>query len=558
PHTIAQLLHNRKITDINDVEKFLNPSWSDNHDPFLLKNMEKSIARFYAAIQNNEHITIYADYDADGVPGSIVLSDLLKKIKYTHYDIYIPHRHHEGYGIHTAALEKIKKSGTTLIVSIDVGITEHAAAQWCAKNNIDLIITDHHTPLKKSDGSQDLPEPFALINPKQETCNYPDAMLCGCGVIFKFVQAFIQRHGDEYNIHAGWEKWLLDMVGISTISDMVPLQNENRIFAYFGLKVMQEVARAQNKRIGLKKMMWDAGINSRHMTETDIAFGITPKINAASRMSHPMDAVAVFNATNDIDATTSMKHLVALNNERKKLTKKMTAEAIAMLSEREIGNVIIVGQDDWQAGILGLVASKLVEKYRVPVFTWSREGDVILGSARSLDGLHLVEIMQLAPKKSFIGFGGHAEAGGYRCNPDEIEKLQKRLETAVKKFTQENTNRKKDTIHIDMELSADDVNTQTYTDMRKLAPFGIGNPEPLFIIKNVFIDSANEFGKEKNHLELSFKNSLGISIRAIKFFSTVSDFEKLIPGQTCDIIGHLEYSVFMGRHELRMKLVDVL
>ncbi|MCD5389866.1 MAG: DHH family phosphoesterase, partial [Candidatus Pacebacteria bacterium] len=279
----AQLLLNRKIENLDDAEKFLSPQWSDNHDPFLLHDMEKSIKRFYDAVKNNEKITIYADYDADGIPGSIVLANLLEKINYENFDIYIPHRHDEGYGIHIPALEKIKESGTALIITIDVGITAHDAADWSVKNAVDMIITDHHLPLKKSDETQNLPESFALINPKQTLCEYPDPMLCGCGVIFKFVQAFVKNYGEEFNIHPEWEKWLLDMVGISTISDMVPLQNENRIFASFGLKVIQEISKPRNNhRIGLKKLLWDSGINAQYMTEEDIAFGITPRINAAS------------------------------------------------------------------------------------------------------------------------------------------------------------------------------------------------------------------------------------------------------------------------------------
>ncbi len=300
----AQLLVNRGFETPIQAENFLNPKWSNNHNPFLLYGMEKSTTRFYNAIKNNEKITIYADYDADGVPGSIVLANLLKKINYKNFDIYIPHRHNEGYGIHIPALEKIKESGTTLIITIDVGITAHDAADWSVKNNVDMIITDHHLPLKKSDGTQNLPESFALINPKQNLCKYPDPMLCGCGVIFKFVQAFVKNHGEEFDIHLEWEKRLLDMVGISTISDMVPLQNENRIFASFGLKVIQEIAKPRNNhRIGLKKLLWDSGINAQYMTEEDIAFGITPRINAASRMSHPQDAVAVFMARDEQTAS---------------------------------------------------------------------------------------------------------------------------------------------------------------------------------------------------------------------------------------------------------------
>ena len=555
----AQLLLNRGIENLDDVEKFLNPQWNDNYDPFLLHNMEKSITRCYEAIKNNEKITIYVDYDADGIPGSIVLASLFEKINYTNFNIYIPHRHDEGYGIHIPALEKIKEHGTKLIITIDVGITAHDAAAWSVKNNIDMIITDHHLPLKNSDETQNLPKSFALINPKQTLCDYPDPMLCGCGVIFKFVQAFVQKHGEEYNIDENWEKWLLDMVGISTISDMVPLQNENRIFASLGLKVIQEIAKPRNNhRIGLKKLLWDAGINAEYMTEEDIAFGITPRINAASRMSHPQDAVAVFMADDEQTAGSSVTQLTKLNNERKKLTKKMTNEAISMLSEKKIVDIVLVGHSKWQAGILGLVASNLVEKYKVPAFVWSQEGEVIKGSCRSLDGIHLVDVMSGAAKKTFLGFGGHAMAGGFSCSINEIEKLEKRLQKSIEKFKTKNNDIEKDIIAVDMELSPDAISVHNYQEMRKPAPFGIGNTKPLFIFKNVLIDKAGTFGRDKNHLELFFKNSLGKTIRGIAFFKTPSDFEKLHTGKSCDILAHMVYSVFMGKHELRLQIVDIL
>ena len=554
----AQLLLNRNITTLATAEDFLHPKFKNNHDPFKLYNMGKSIERFYTAIQNNERITIYADYDADGIPGSIVLANLLEKIKYNNFDIYIPHRHDEGYGIHIDALEGILNAGTSLVVTIDVGITGHDAALWSLENGIDMIITDHHLPLERASGGHDIPKSFSVINPKQELCHYPDPMLCGCGVIFKFVQAFIQKHGLEYNIPVGWEKWLLDMVGISTISDMVPLRNENRIFAYFGMKVIEKIATEKNRRIGLKKLMWDAGIQAKYMTEEDISFSITPKINAASRMSHPEDAVAVFMAHNEIEATESVAHLVLLNNERKKLVAKTMKEAEAMLDEREISSVVVIGKDTWQAGILGLVASKIVEKYKKPAFVWSLEGDTIKGSCRSLDGLHLVNIMQHAESKTFLGFGGHAGAGGFSADKNEIGNMQSRLEKALVKFTADNSELEKDTLKIDMELSPDAITVGNYLEMRKLAPFGMENPKPLFVFKNILIDSANTFGKEKNHLEISFKNSFNKTIRAISFFKVPTDFKKLKEGSACDLVAHIEYSVFMGKHELRLKIVDVL
>ncbi len=554
---MAQLLFNRNIKAPEEAASFLELKWEDNHDPFLLFGMEKSVARIKQAIETNEKITIYADYDADGIPGSVVLKKLFEKIGYENVDIYIPHRHDEGYGIHLEALEKIAESGTTLVISIDVGITGFEAGVWCKENNIDLIITDHHLPLRE-DGSDILPEALSVINPKQENCSYPDPMLCGAGVIFKLVQAFIANYGEEYAIPKGWEKWLLGFVGISTISDLVPLRNENRIFAHFGMKVIQKICQSNNHFLGLKELVWSSGINHRYLTEDDIGFSITPKINASSRMSHPEDAVAVLLAEDEHSARKSVDHLTQLNNERKKRTKQMTNEALSMIEHEAPENIILVGKNDWSAGIIGLVASKLVEHYHLPSFVWSEEDGILRGSCRSIDGIHLVELMQSIPKGILLGFGGHKEAGGFSLLPEKLELFEKALHQALSDYTEKNTQREESVRNIDMELSVDEINLHNYGEVRALAPFGMENPKPLFSLKEISIEEIKTFGKEQNHLEIFFKNSLGKTLRGICFFKTPSDFPRLTLGSSCEILAHLEYSVFMGKHELRLHIVDIL
>ena len=555
---LTQLFINRDISTLREAHTFINPQYDENYDPFLMKGITESVKRIKTAIDNDERITIYADYDADGIPGSVVLASLFDALKYTNYDIYIPHRHDEGYGIHTEALAKIKDSGTSLVITIDVGITGHAAASWCRENNVELIITDHHLPIVDNKEKQDLPDVDILVNPKQEGCEYPDPMLCGCGVIFKLVQGFLNTHREEYTIPEGWEKWMLDMVGISTISDMVPLVNENRLFAYYGLKVIKKT-----KRPGLKKLMWDAGISLQHINTEDIGFGISPKINAASRMSHPEDALAVLRAKNDIEATTSVKHIIKLNNDRKKLVAQTMKKAYKKLEGRTIGNVIVIGSQDWKAGILGLVASKLVEKYKKPAFVWSEEGKEIKGSCRSYNGTHLVELMSAANSnpdgqgKTFTQFGGHAEAGGFSLQKNEIHFLEERLNTAFKELPQKETNSEE--IIIDAELSLDDITDTLYREINQLSPFGIANPKPLFILKNVVPTYVGQFGKTKEHLEIHFENSQSAKIRAITFFKTPDNYSEIpTENKPMNLIAHIEHSVFMGKHELRLKIVDCI
>jgi single-stranded-DNA-specific exonuclease len=515
--------------------------------------MEKATERIYAAIKNDERITIYADYDADGIPGATVLHNLLKKIGYENYDVYIPHRHDEGYGIHIEALEKIKDTGTKLIITVDVGITGHEAGDWCRENNIDLIITDHHLPTTDENGKEKLPHCYALVNPKQEACSYPEPMLCGCAVAFKIAEAFLEKYREEFNIHKGWEKWLLDLVGISTISDMVPLRNENRLLARYGMKVL-----AKTKRKGLRKLMYDAGLNINYLTEDDIAFSVSPKINAASRMSHPNDALAVFIASNDAEATETSKRLNTLNNERKKLvalTMKQAYKKIDMLPEQPA--VIVVGSPHWQAGILGLVASKITEKYKCPAFVWSEENGYIKGSCRTWNGAHLVEIMQMAEEGSFIQFGGHKEAGGFSCEKSEIHFLPERLNKAFEEYSKRQTDLEEEPVLVDAEISLDKLTADFYQSTRRLAPFGIANPRPLFKFPSLMPESIGSFGKTKEHLEITFKNSFGKTIRGIQFFKLAEDFTHVPQiGQPIDVIAEIEYSVFRGKHELRLKIVD--
>lgn len=553
PRILAQLLNNRGVQTTKEAKNLLNPRWEDNSNPMLMKGVPEAVEFIQKSIQNNEKITIYADYDADGIPGAVILSSFLEKIGYTNYDVYIPHRHTEGYGLHISALEKIQSSGTSLVITIDVGITANEAAGWCKENDLPLIITDHHEPLLRTDGTQNLPEADILINPKQSMCSYPDKMLCGCAVIFKLIQAFLTTHGEEYNVPKEWEKWLLDMVGIATLSDMVPLVDENRIFAYYGMKVIQKT-----KRKGLKKLIFDAGLTPTYLTEEDIVFSITPKINAASRMSHPEDAFFALRATTEEETETAVSELISLNNERKKLVDSTMKDILTELGEQPHPPVIVVGSPNWQAGILGLLASKISEEFKCPSFVWSEEGEVVKGSCRSYGGVNLVELMSSAEEGSFIQFGGHAGAGGFSCNKEEISFLQKRLERAHTKYLDSGNHIEEEPLLVDAEIALDEVTFDTYRTLRKLAPFGQGNPKPSFLFKNLEIDSVEMFGKKKNHLKLWFRTTTGRKISGIKFFSTLESFTKqLKKGVHIDLVAHIDYSVFRGKKELRLGVIHI-
>ncbi len=313
---VRQLLYGRGITSAEEAEKFMNPHYENHsHNPFLMKDMEKAVERILRAIQHNERIAIFSDYDADGIPGAVVLHDFFKQIGYLNFENYIPDRHGEGFGLNTVAIKQFSNSETKLLITIDCGITDIEEVKQANEFGIDVIITDHHLP-----NGGGLPTAYAILNPKQPNCAYPEKMLCGSGVVFKLVQALVFRihdsalkvNGQQFTFPVGQEKWLLDMVGLATLSDMVPLQGENRVFAHFGLKVLRK-----SRRKGLLELLSILRMNRQDLTEDDVGFSISPRINAASRMGVPMDAFRLFATTDDAEAATLARHLDKINNERK-------------------------------------------------------------------------------------------------------------------------------------------------------------------------------------------------------------------------------------------------
>lgn len=547
------LLKNRGI-DEKDWDKFLNPSYvSGLHDPYKLKDMERAVVRIFEAIEAKEKIVIYSDYDCDGIPAAVIIHDFFKKIGYENFSVYIPDRHDEGYGLNILAVDKFIEEGVNLIVTFDLGITAFDETIKAQSAGIDVIITDHHLP------QGEIPNAFAVINPKQSGCEYPDKNLCGAGIAFKLVSALVLKYGEYFKISDGWEKWLLDMAGIATLADQVPLLGENRVIAYYGLKVLQKT-----KRPGLIEIFNKTGVRMDKISEEDVTFTLAPRINAASRMSDPMDAFKALSSTNEIEAKAFADHLSSVNDKRKKTVAQIMKEANKTLNKREEKSVIVIGNPNWRVGLLGLVASKIVEQYKRPAFVWGSEGSdlpaqtgIIRGSCRSFGNINLVEIMTTLPENSLIDFGGHKGAGGFSISHTEIHFLEERL---LKVFDGiKDTKEENEEINIDAKISIDDVNLENYNVIEKLAPYGEGNPKPLFLLEDIPISSIKEFGKDKNHLELSFLNSKTKPIKAIAFFKTRNDFGRsLTEGERINLTATFEKSTFAGRTELRLRIVDIM
>ena len=549
PEFTQTLLFNRGIVTARDADVFLNPDYKrDVSDPFLMLGMEKAVERILLAVANKERIVIYGDYDCDGIPGSVILHDFFKKIGYENFENYIPHRHKEGYGVHLHAVDKFAKDKTTLLITVDCGITDVEEVGHANRLGIDVIITDHHIP------PDVLPPAYAILNPKQKEDTYPDDMLCGASVAWKLVSALLVkvRENNLFEIKEGWEKWLLDMAGLSTIADMVPLVKENRALAHFGLKVLRK-----SPRPGLQKLLRKAGASQVHLTEDDVGFTIGPRINAASRMDDPITAFNLLAEGDEAEAGKLNDHLHKINNERKLTVARIVKEAKKNLKEREIKEVIVVGNPQWKVGVLGIVASNIVDEFERPVFVWGREDDNdIKGSCRSDGSVDLVELMRTVEDGIFVDIGGHAGAGGFSVFHDKIHLLEERLISGYKKVKRGTLS--EETV-LDKKMSIDDVSWETYNEIEKLSPFGVGNPKPTFLFENVEIAGVKLFGKEKNHLELRFKNGNGGSVPAIGFFMDVDTFDiPLEVGSKINLIATMEKSTFGGRRELRLRIVDIL
>jgi single-stranded-DNA-specific exonuclease len=549
PELLAKLLYNRGIKEDDEAERFLNPDYErDTNDPFLILNMGRAVERITKAIDGEEKIIVYGDYDCDGIPGSVILHDFFKKIGYENFLNYIPHRNREGYGLNKPAIEQFAEGGASLIITVDCGITDVDEVALANKLGIDVIITDHHLP------QEILPSAYAVLNSKQKGDTYPDNMLCGAGVAFKLVQALLLKGREKWGVPLGWEKWLLDMAGLSTIADMVPLQKENRALAHFGLSVLRK-----SRRPGFQKLLRKMYMDQRYITEDDIAFMIAPRINAASRLDVPFEAFRLLSTDDETIADELSSHLQNINEGRKGMVLSIMKEVKQTMEKRELREIIVIGSPSWKPGVAGLVATRLVEEYDRPVFVWgSDENNTHLkGSCRSDGTVNLVELMVSVPTGTFLDVGGHEFSGGFSVSHEAIHFLEDTLVTAYLDLPKKEKNT--GAVEVDAELTLDEVTRENYKYIEKLAPFGAGNHKPTFIFRGVIPEEVRAFGKGRNHLEIIFKNSKGDLVSAIGFFSTADGFQTSVEvGTPIDMVATFEKSMYRGADKLRLRIVDIM
>ena len=520
-----------------EIEKFLSPDWDrDLLDSAKIKGIKESVKRIKEAVEKKEKIIIYADYDCDGIPGAVILNDFFEKLNYRNFSIYIPHRHNEGYGLNMAAIQKFIKEKVSLLITVDIGITNLEEIKFAEENGINVIVTDHHLPILDDKAKQILPKAFSIINTKQIGDKSEEKFLCGASTAWKLVNAFLNKYRKEFGIGEGWEKWLLDMVGIATIADLVSLKNENRLLAKYGLAVLKKT-----RRPGLLKIFSNAKINQRKINEDDIAFGIAPRINAASRMSEPI--YAFYALLQNEEAVNFANELENYNKARKQETRD--AETVIDYEKFQEEKIILIGDEKWTPGIIGLVASKVCETVKKTTFVWGigEDKNILKGSVRAgEDGYNVVEIMTEC-QYLLENFGGHEMAGGFAIHKNNLNKFQtflKKYEVEKKENRlEENQKIKKIPEHVDIKIS--NINKKLFDEIKIFAPFGMGNEKIIFKIKlnkNDFLE-ARRFGKNKEHLEISLNG-----LRGIEFFAN-GEREKELLNQKVFFI-NLEWDNFKG------------
>lgn len=547
PEIISRILYNRKINNLEDADKFFNPKYEDGlHDPFLMSDMLKASLRVLDAIKKKERITVYGDYDCDGIPASAILHDFFRQIGFKNFEVYIPHRHNEGFGLNIDAVRDIVSRGTDLLITVDNGTTDIESVAEANRLGMEVIITDHHEPKEM------LPTAYAILNPKKKGDNYPYKFLSGSGVAFKFVQA-ISSLGD-FGLKGGWEKWLLDLAGIGTIADMVPLTGENRLIASYGLRVLK-----RTRRPGLINLLRKARVNVAEISEEDVGFSIAPRINAASRLGVPMVAFTCISTDKEEEALCAVNYLESKNNERRRLSEVMSREAIKIAKEKDHLDIVVVGDDEWMPGMVGLIAGKLADLYSKTFFVWGRGGDgTIKGSSRSCGKVNISELLSAVQKDFDFEFGGHNLAGGFSVKDGDVSVFEEKLNKAHKKLIGKYSEIVSKEEKFDAKANLSDINWELFNLIQKMAPFGVENTKPVFLFENLEITSSRKFGKSEQHLEIYLTDGQN-NISAYDYYINEDSFPdvKVREGERVNILAHLEKNNYGRAPSLRLRIVNI-
>jgi single-stranded-DNA-specific exonuclease len=539
---VAALLVSRGYDTEDSARKFLKPSIQDLHEPFLLKDCEKALKRIFQAIESGEKILIWGDYDVDGTTGTVVLRKALE-ILGAETGFHVPHRFTEGYGLNIEKLSEAKEKGFTLVISVDTGSRAFEPAIWAKENGIDLIITDHHL----SDESLGNPDAFAVVNPNQIGCQYPDKNLAGVGVAFKLVHALLRAKGKE-NLVEGF----LKVVAIGTIADIMNLTGENRAIVSIGLRDLPKA-----KNYGLRALMEVSDCNSE-MTSLDIGFRIAPRINAAGRMDVARQVVELLESATFEQAREFAEILDSRNRERQTMQKKITELALQEYLENG-GNehqkhVAVIAGEGWHRGVIGLASSRITDKIYRPSLVISIEDGLGHGSARSIANYHLLNGLDSCAEL-FEKFGGHAAACGFTIKKENIDSLRVQLNKhAAQHLSGEDLIPE---IRIDAIVSASSLDLQLVNELKQLEPFGQGNPKPKFLTKDLILLDQPFVMKEK-HLKLKLKDKQGKQLEAVWWEGVEKSSGQTLTRNSCiELVYSLEANTWQGNTRLQLVVEDL-
>ncbi|MBM3918448.1 MAG: single-stranded-DNA-specific exonuclease RecJ [Sphingomonadales bacterium] len=534
---IAWLLCHRKVCSFEQARDYFRPDLNKLHDPFLMKDMDKAVDRLTEALHRQERILVYGDYDVDGTTSIAVLYRFIASINPS-VQFYVPDRHKEGYGLSMTAVEWSAEQNIDLIITLDCGITAVAEVEWAKKLGIDVVVTDHHLPSV-------LPAAYAILNPKQPGCTYPFKELSGCGIGFKLVQAYIMKHG----MSTDWLTQSLDLVAVSIAADFVPLTGENRILVYFGLQKLN-----QNPCPGLKAVI-QLSRPKNELTVNDIVFSIAPRINAAGRMGDARQAVELLLCCDMNDADVRAAAINTTNSDRRDVDAVITREAIEMarcaenFSERK--TMVVYGKN-WHKGVLGIVASRLVEQYYRPSVVFSQADGLLTGSARTVNGFNIYQALS-GCSECIEQFGGHEAAAGLIIKEENLSAFCTRFEQEVDRLILDE--QLVPSLEIERQIRLSQITPKFYRILRQFAPFGHDNPKPVFASEAVFSDgSARVVGE--NHLLLRVQQDDGQAITAIAFGSAMH-LNRIAKGLPFNMAYTIEENTFRKQSEIKLIIKDI-
>jgi single-stranded-DNA-specific exonuclease len=534
---LCKILSQRGLDTFEKAKDFFRPELTDLHDPWLMKDMDKAVARIQAAILNTEKILVFGDYDVDGTTAVATMYSFLKKF-YSNLDFYIPHRYREGYGVSKAGIDFARENGFTLIISLDCGIKSTDLIAYAKDLGIDFIVCDHHLP------DSALPVAVAILNPKQIDCNYPYKELCGCGIGFKLMTAL----ADKMNLPPESAFGYLDLVATAIAADIVPMNGENRILAFHGLKKANE-----NPNNGIRALSHLSGLQ-KELNINNLVFMIAPRVNAAGRMDDARKAVQMFVAENYEEALHFAEMLHSDNSNRKDADKTITQEALALIAENKQwsnNKTTVLFKSHWHKGVVGIVASRVIEQYHRPTIILTQSGEYASGSARSVPGFNLYEAIH-ACKEHLLGYGGHFAAAGMTLEIEKVEAFRNKFEEVVAS-----------TIHadllipeilIDAVISFKDITRPFFNILSQMEPFGPENPRPVFITRGAIDTGYSKIVKEE-HLRFSLREN-GVTLTGIGF-GMADKYPLLQEFKPVDIVFKIDENEWNGEKTMQMKVIDV-